>query len=119
MTVNLSSSLTGLSLLAGANAFTSSTAIAYESKAVRTAKAAFTLAPTTPPWKEAASSLSDSTQVSAIKAMATRMPPSAATKFQICEAMLGSLQFCMCLRLLVAFEEFLVQVRVFALGVID
>jgi hypothetical protein len=71
MTVNLSSSLTGLSLLSGTNVFASTTAPTFESKAVRTAKAAFTLAATTPPWKEALSSLSDSSQVSAIKAMTT------------------------------------------------
>lgn len=71
MTVNFSSSLAGLSLLTGSNAFASVSEIAYDSKAVRTAKALFTLEETTPPWKEALTSTPLSTQVSTIKAMKT------------------------------------------------
>lgn len=72
MAVNLSSSITGLSLLTGTNAASAtSEPIAYESKAVRVAKAQFTLAATTPPWKEAKTSAPLSIQVSTIKAMKT------------------------------------------------
>ena len=55
--VNLSSSLTGLSLLSGTDAFSalSTSGFSIESRAVRIAKAAFTTEPTTPPWREAAS----------------------------------------------------------------
>lgn len=70
MSVNLSNSLTGLSLLTGTNVSSSSLeAIVFESKAVRTAKAQFTLAETTPPWKDTKSSVPLSSQVSTIKAM--------------------------------------------------
>ncbi|AJP72208.1 PQQ-binding-like beta-propeller repeat protein [Sphingomonas hengshuiensis] len=72
MAVNLSNSLAGLSLLTGTGVSSSSLeTIAYESKAVRTAKAQFTLAATTPPWKETKTSAPLSSQVSTIKAMKT------------------------------------------------
>lgn len=72
MTVNFSNSLAGLSLLTGDNsAFSLAAAIPYESKAVRLAKAQFTLDPTTPPWKEAIKSTSASAQVVSILASKT------------------------------------------------
>ncbi|MBO9623736.1 MAG: hypothetical protein J7500_13600 [Sphingomonas sp.] len=71
MTVNFSNGLTGLSLLTGTNAFTAFPEVTFESKAVRVAKAQFTLEPTTPPWKEAQPSTTLSAQVSAIKALRT------------------------------------------------
>lgn len=71
MTINFSNSLTGLSLLTGSNAFTSISEVTFESKAVRAAKALFTLDATTPPWKETQANVPLSTQVSTIKAMKT------------------------------------------------
>lgn len=52
MTVNLSSSIAGLSLLTGSNSFATSSALTFDSKAVRTAKAQYTLADTLAPWKD-------------------------------------------------------------------
>ncbi|UYY78810.1 hypothetical protein OIM94_07465 [Sphingomonas sp. R1] len=71
--VNLSSNLIGLSLLSGSNAFTSAntTAISFESKAVRTAKAQYTLDPTTPPWKDTTSTTSVTSQLASILASRT------------------------------------------------
>ncbi|WP_404337422.1 hypothetical protein AB2M62_02225 [Sphingomonas sp. MMS12-HWE2-04] len=61
-----------MSLLTGSNSFTSVSDITFESKAVRTAKALFTLTQDiTPPWKEAVASTPLSSQVSTIKAMKT------------------------------------------------
>jgi len=73
MTVNFSGSLMGLSLLTGDSSVfsTATTAIAFDSKAVRTAKAQFTLADTTPPWKEATASTSISSQLASILASKT------------------------------------------------
>ncbi|WP_448665120.1 hypothetical protein ACG3SL_12030 [Sphingomonas sp. CJ20] len=73
MAVNLSNSLAGLSLLTGSNvANSATTAIAYESKAVRAAKALFTAKETvTPPWKEPKTSTPVSAQVAAVKALKT------------------------------------------------
>jgi hypothetical protein len=70
--VNLSS-LTGLSLLTGNFSFASLTsdALGIESRAVRTAKAAFNTVETTPPWKEKASTTPESIQLSMVKAMKT------------------------------------------------
>ena len=60
MTINLSNSLIGLSILSGSNSFASGIGAApvIESKAVRTAKALFTLKDTTPPWKTGSSPVS-------------------------------------------------------------
>jgi hypothetical protein len=71
--VNLSSGLTGLSLLSGTDAFSafSSSTLGIESRAVRLAKAAFTTKATTPPWKEAMPSTSEAVQMTIIKAMAS------------------------------------------------
>jgi hypothetical protein len=70
--VNLSGSLIGLSVLTGDNStFTSFAPITYESKAVRTAKAQFTLDPSTPPWKDGTTLPALSTQVSQVTAMKT------------------------------------------------
>lgn len=71
--VNYSSNLIGLSLLTGQNAFTSAntTPVTFESKAVRTAKAQFTLDPTTPPWKDPATTTSASSQLISILAART------------------------------------------------
>ncbi len=71
MAVNLSGSLVGLSILTGSNSFTSFTPVSYESKAVRTAKAQFTLEPTTPPWKQVQTELPLSSQATAVTAMKT------------------------------------------------
>ncbi len=71
--VNLSSSLTGLSLLTGTDAFSalSASAVTVESRAVREAKALFTTPETTPPWQEEQTTLPISTQVSQILALRT------------------------------------------------
>lgn len=73
MTVNLSGSLMGLSLLTGdSSVFTTAfTPIPFDSKAVRAAKKQFTLAETTPPWKEAPSTKSASSQLISILASKT------------------------------------------------
>jgi trimeric autotransporter adhesin len=73
MTVNLSGSLMGLSLLTGDSSVfsTATTPIAFDSKAVRTAKAQFTLAETTPPWKQATATGSASAQIASILASRT------------------------------------------------
>ena len=73
MTVNLSGSLMGLGLLTGDSSVfsTAFAAIPFDSKAVRVAKAQFTLAATTPPWKEAASTTSASAQLISILASKT------------------------------------------------
>lgn len=68
MTTSISNSLVGLSLLTGGNGFTALGGVQkVESAAVRLAKAGFTLAPTTPPWKDAKAPPPDSAQVAAIK----------------------------------------------------
>ncbi|WP_404367714.1 SBBP repeat-containing protein [Sphingomonas sp. MMS24-J45] len=57
-------------MLSGTNSYTDfATPTAAESPAVRKAKAQFTLAPTTPPWKQSAEKAPMSAQISAIKAM--------------------------------------------------
>ena len=72
MTINLSNSLAGHSLLSGNSGYSalgmSSTS---ETRAVRIAKALFTAPPTTPPWKLSAPNASESTQISSIKALRT------------------------------------------------
>ncbi|MET0307295.1 MAG: hypothetical protein ABW023_01190 [Sphingomonas sp.] len=61
-----------MSVLTGdASTFTSFAPVTYESKAVRTAKAQFTLDPTTPPWKDGSTPPPLSTQVSQVTAMKT------------------------------------------------
>jgi hypothetical protein len=69
VTTTISNSLVGLSLLTGANGFASLGGTQkIESAAVRLAKAGFTLAPTTPPWKDQkAATTTDSAQLAAIK----------------------------------------------------
>lgn len=81
MSVNLSGSLVGLSLLTGSNSFTGFAPIAYESKAVRTAKALFAAETTTPPWKDAASGKSASAQLSAILGSGSLIEKSTADSF--------------------------------------
>lgn len=72
MALNLSSSLAGLSLITGENAFSALAAAAtFESRAVRLAKAQFTTPDTTPPWKQAVPSTPFATQVSNVKRMTT------------------------------------------------
>ncbi|WP_332802916.1 hypothetical protein [Sphingomonas sp. RT2P30] len=59
-------------MLSGTNSFTDfGAAPTAESRAVRVAKAQFTLAATTPPWKEPANSTPESVQISAIKRLAS------------------------------------------------
>lgn len=68
MTINLSNGLAALSMLSGNNSFVSFAALpAFETRAVRNAKAQFTLPATTPPWKQPASTSSQSSQILAIK----------------------------------------------------
>jgi len=74
MTVSLSNSLAGLSMLSGSNdlfAQVNADTAPLESKAVRIAKAQFTLPATIPPWKQAKTTTPVSTQVSAIQALKT------------------------------------------------
>ena len=72
MTINLSNSLAGLSLLTGSNAFVGlGYGMTIESRAVRNAKAQFNTPAVTPPWKESGGSLSDSLQISAIRRLST------------------------------------------------
>lgn len=73
MSVNFSGSLMGLSLLTGdSSVFSFATnTVAFDSKAVRVAKAQFTLAETTPPWKEASKNTSVSAQLASILASKT------------------------------------------------
>lgn len=75
--VNLSANLIGLSVLTGQNAFTSgiaTTVPTFDSKAVRTAKAQFTLAATTPPWTDKADA-AGSNQITSILAARTLVDP--------------------------------------------
>ncbi len=73
MTSSISNSLVGLSLLTGSNGFAQLGGVQkVESAAVRLAKAGFTLAPTTPPWKDPrAAATPDSAQLAAIKRLAS------------------------------------------------
>lgn len=98
MPFDFSSSLVGLSLLSGENAFlTAGSAATVESRAVRVAKAQFTTPATTPPWKEAATSQPFSAQVSAVKALRSiidrnstgigLLPPDVQTSFTVYKAL--------------------------------
>lgn len=71
--MNINSGLAGLTLLGADTSWysTSGAGLTVESKAVREAKAQFTLPETTPPWREAGSSGSISTQIAAIRRLAT------------------------------------------------
>ncbi|MEP9359788.1 hypothetical protein [Sphingomonas sp. KR3-1] len=71
MTVNLSGSLIGLSILSGSSSTMTSavSAVTYDSKAVRTAKAQFTLASTLAPWKSDDALPVNSSQVASITAL--------------------------------------------------
>lgn len=73
VTLNLNSSLAGLSLLTGTNSFTSFGvgSQTFETLAVRRAKGAFTTPPSDPPWKGAEPGGSLSSQVSAIRRLST------------------------------------------------
>ena len=80
MAINLSSGLTALSLLSGTNSYTSFAALPVaDTRAVRKAKAQFTLAATTPPWKQAAVRTPESSQISAIKRLASIIDNAAST----------------------------------------
>lgn len=69
---NLSSGLIGLSMLSGSSSYLDLFSSAnVESAAVIRARQAFTTPETTPPWQQAASRLSFSSQVTAIRKMAT------------------------------------------------
>lgn len=98
MTINLSNGLASLSLLTGTNSYLDyGSSGATESRAVRAAKAQFTTLPTTPPWKQAAATTPEPTQVSAIKRMATivdapargpgAVPPDVGTAFTTYKAL--------------------------------
>lgn len=68
MTINFSSGVAALSMLSGSNSYAGFSGMPeFETRAVRAAKAQFTLAPTTPPWKQPANTGSESSQISAIK----------------------------------------------------
>ena len=72
MAVNLSSNMIGLSILTGSSASASASGtIAYESKAVRAAKAQYTLATTVAPWKSGQALPVNSSQVASISALRT------------------------------------------------
>lgn len=80
MTINLSSGLTALSALSGSNSFSGVTdSTPVETRAVRAAKAQFTLAPTAPPWKQPAAKTPEATQIAAIRQMASIVDPSVST----------------------------------------
>ncbi|MFM9977382.1 MAG: hypothetical protein ACKVOP_04965 [Sphingomonadaceae bacterium] len=80
MTINMSNGLAALSVLGGGNSFSGlGAAPAFETRAVRAAKAQFTLPPTTPPWRETARSAPESAQVAAIRRLASIIDASAAT----------------------------------------
>ena len=78
MTIDTSNSLIGLSLLTGSSLAGFGGSVRVESRAVRLAKAQFTLPPVTPPWKQAAPSGAASSQVAAIKRLASVVEPGAA-----------------------------------------
>ncbi|MEW9854516.1 hypothetical protein [Novosphingobium sp. M1R2S20] len=70
MSINLSNSLAGLSLLSGSNAFSTlgyGADLGIETRAARIAKAQFKTPVTSPPWKQEASPTPVSSQVAAIK----------------------------------------------------
>lgn len=71
--MDIASGLAGLSLLGGDTRFftASDGGLAIESRAVREARAQFTLPETTPPWREAASTSSIYTQVAEIRRLST------------------------------------------------
>lgn len=70
--MNINSGLAGLTLLgADTSWFSASGGLTIESKAVREAKAQFTLPETTPPWREAGPAGSISNQIAAIRRLAT------------------------------------------------
>ncbi len=71
--MNISSGLAGLTLLGADTSWysTTGTGLTVESKAVREAKAQFTLPETTPPWREASATGSISTQIATIRQLAT------------------------------------------------
>ncbi len=72
MTVNLSNGLAALSMLSNTNSYADfATPAAPESLAVRKAKAQFTLAPTTPPWKQPATKTPEASRITAIKQLST------------------------------------------------
>lgn len=99
MTTSISNSLVGLSLLTGANGLAAlGSSQKIESAVVRLAKAGFTLAPTTPPWKDPkAATTTDSTQLTAIKRLASiidkapggvgALPPDVETSFTAYKAL--------------------------------
>lgn len=71
--MNINSGLAGLTLLGADTSWysTSGAGLTVESKAVREAKAQFTLPETTPPWREAGATGSISTQIATIRRLAT------------------------------------------------
>lgn len=77
MTVNLSGSLIGLSILTGSSSTMTSavSAIAYDSKAVRAAKAQFTTATTVAPWKSGSVLPVNASQVASITALRSIITP--------------------------------------------
>ncbi|MBR0550940.1 hypothetical protein [Stakelama marina] len=99
MSLNLNSSLAGLSLLTGSNSFASfgSGALTFETRAVREAKVAFSTPATTPPWKQAQPNTTLSAQVSAIRRLSTiidtrvgdgqKLTPDVATAFTTYKAL--------------------------------
>ena len=74
---NLSSATIGLSLLSGTNAFATQAenAAKVESRAVRTARAAFTTKATTAPWQAKTSAAAESVELSRVKSMRTIIDP--------------------------------------------
>jgi len=80
VTINMSSGLAAVSMLSGTNSYADfGAAPAVETRAVRAAKAQFTLAPTTPPWKQPAGKTPQSAQISAIKQLKSIIDTSVTT----------------------------------------
>ncbi len=70
--MNINSGLAGLTLLgADTSWFSASGGLTIESRAVREAKAQFTLPETTPPWRQAGSTSSITTQIAEIRRLST------------------------------------------------
>jgi hypothetical protein len=79
--INISNGLAALSMLSGTNSYAdfAATPTDVETRAVRLAKAQFTLAATTPPWKDTTTSSSTSTSVSAIQRLTSIIDTSITT----------------------------------------
>lgn len=96
MTISASSAMTGLALLTGDSSLFTTGAVTVETRAVRLARAQFTLPTVTPPWKEATSRTPPPVAVGAVKRMASiidevrgrsTLPPDVQTSFTAYKAL--------------------------------